>query len=126
MDPEHALKRMKELRSLIQYHNRRYYQLDDPEISDAEYDRLLRELIDLENRYPDPDISRSPTRRVGAPPAEKFSTVRHLTPMLSLANAFSEEEILEFSDRIRRLLDTARDVSFVAEPKIDGVAVNQL
>ncbi len=124
MDPERAIKRIKELRSLIQHHNRRYYQLDDPEISDAEYDRLLRELIDLEKRYPDPEIFQSPTRRVGAPPVEKFSTVRHLTPMLSLANAFSEEEIIEFSARNRRLLDTNSDVSFVAEPKIDGVAVN--
>ncbi len=124
MDAEHAIKRIKELRSQIRYHNRRYYQLDDPEISDAEYDRLLRELIDLERQYPDPDIAQSPTQRVGAPPTEKFSPVQHLTPMLSLANAFSEEEILEFNERIKRLLDTDRGLSFVAEPKIDGVAVN--
>ncbi len=96
MDSELAQKRITELRSLIQHHNRRYYQFDDPEVSDAEYDRLMQELIALEDQFPDPDISQSPTRRVGAPPMEKFAAVRHLTPMLSLANAFSEEEILEF------------------------------
>ncbi|MBI4634669.1 MAG: NAD-dependent DNA ligase LigA [Deltaproteobacteria bacterium] len=124
MDSKLAKNRIRELRSQIQYHNRRYYQLDDPEISDAEYDRLMRELIKLENEFPDPDIALSPTRRVGAPPVEKFATVDHLTPMLSLANAFSEEEMLDFNERIRRLLDRDQDISFVTEPKIDGVAVN--
>jgi DNA ligase (NAD+) len=124
MDRSQALKRISELRDLIEYHNRRYYQLDDPEISDHEYDRLMRELMDLEERYPDIDRTASPTQRVGATPLEKFSTVTHLTPMLSLANAFSEEEVADFDERLRRLLGEKADLDFVAEPKIDGVAIN--
>ena len=117
-------KRVTELRDLIEYHNRRYYQLDDPEISDNEYDGLMRELADLEERFPDIDRTASPTQRVGASPLEKFGTVTHLTPMLSLGNAFSEEEVSEFDERIRRLLGDRAELDFVAEPKIDGVAVN--
>jgi len=121
---EAAAKRIDELRALINHHNRRYYQLDDPEIPDAEYDRLMQELLELEKRFPDRDASESPTRRVGAAPLEKFQTQNHLTPMLSLANAFSEEDIHDFGERIRRLLGTDETVHFVVEPKLDGVAVN--
>ena len=124
MDRSQALKRIGELRELIEYHNRRYYQLDDPEISDAEYDRLMRELSELEAQHPDIDRSASPTQRVGAAPLEKFRSVTHLTPMLSLGNAFSEQEMIEFHERLRRLLGDRTDLDFVAEPKIDGVAVN--
>ena len=124
MDRSQALKRIGELRDLIEYHNRRYYQLDDPEISDAEYDRLMRELAELEAQHPDIDRSASPTQRVGAAPLEKFRPVTHLTPMLSLGNAFSEQEMIEFHERLRRLLGDRTDLDFVAEPKIDGVAVN--
>jgi len=124
MDRSQALKRIGELRDLIEYHNRRYYQLDDPEISDAEYDRLMRELAELEAQHPDIDRSGSPTQRVGAAPLEKFRPVTHLTPMLSLGNAFSEQEMIEFHERLRRLLGDRTDLDFVAEPKIDGVAVN--
>ncbi|HSD94046.1 MAG TPA: NAD-dependent DNA ligase LigA, partial [Syntrophales bacterium] len=124
MNRSQALKRVTELRDLIDYHNRRYYQLDDPEISDHEYDGLMRELADLEERFPDIDRTASPTQRVGALPLEKFGTVTHLTPMLSLGNAFSEEEVSEFDERTRRLLGEKADLDFVAEPKIDGVAVN--
>ena len=124
MNRSQALKRISELRDLIEYHNRRYYQLDDPEISDYEYDRLMRELADLEEQFPDIDRTASPTQRVGASPLEKFGTVTHLTPMLSLGNAFSEEEVSEFDERIRRLLGDKAEIDFVAEPKIDGVAVN--
>jgi DNA ligase (NAD+) len=124
MKRSQALKRISELRDLIEYHNRRYYQLDDPEISDFEYDMLMRELADLEEQFPDVDRSASPTQRVGALPLEKFGTVTHLTPMLSLGNAFSEEEVTEFDERIKRLLGDKAEPDFVAEPKIDGVAVN--
>lgn len=126
MDKEAALERIRELRNQIEYHNRLYYQLDTPEISDAEYDRLLNELVDLEKRWADyVDISDSPTQRIGAPPLEKFNSVTHLTPMLSLSNAFSEEEIIEFDNRIKRLLgNNAGSIDFVTEPKIDGVAIN--
>jgi DNA ligase (NAD+) len=124
MKRSQALKRISELRDLIEYHNRRYYQLDDPEISDFEYDMLMRELADLEEQFPDVDRTASPTQHVGALPLEKFSTVTHLTPMLSLGNAFSEEEVTEFDERIKRLLGDKAEPDFVAEPKIDGVAVN--
>jgi DNA ligase (NAD+) len=140
MEKESSIKRIVELRKIIEYHNRRYYQLDDPEISDAEYDRLMRELIELENEFKGdkifqgkfPDILgsaaslASPTQRVGAPPLEKFTPITHHASMLSLSNAFIEEEILEFDRRIKRFLEPDVHVSFVAEPKLDGVAVNLL
>jgi DNA ligase (NAD+) len=124
MDHDEAVKRIEHLRSLIQYHNRRYYQLDDPEISDLQYDQLMRELIALEITRPDLVTPDSPTRRVGAAPLEKFEPFRHDTPMLSLANAFSEADIRDFDGRIRRLLEQTDDIRFVVEPKMDGVAVN--
>ncbi|MCG6536545.1 MAG: NAD-dependent DNA ligase LigA, partial [Syntrophales bacterium LBB04] len=124
MDKAAAIKRIKELRALINYHNGRYYQLDDPEISDVDYDRLMKELIELEDRFPKIDVSESPSQRVGAAPLDKFSTVSHLTAMLSLANAFSDQEILDFDERIKRNLHTREDIAFVAEPKLDGTAVN--
>ncbi len=114
-----------ELRQAIEYHNYRYYVLDDPEISDAEYDRLLRELETLEAEHPelaDPD---SPTQRIGATPAEKFEPAEHAVPMLSLANAFDPEEVREFDRRVRRFLhlpETAA-IEYCAEPKTDGIAV---
>jgi DNA ligase (NAD+) len=120
-----ALKRIEELQDLINYHNKRYYQFDDPEISDAEYDKLMTELIQLENTHADHiDSTYSPTQRVGAAPLEKFDTFTHLTPMLSLSNAFSKDDILDFNERINRFLGNAKDISFVVEPKLDGIAVN--
>lgn len=124
MDTDTAIKRIEELRRLINYHNRRYYQFDDPEISDVQYDRLMKELVELEQRFPEMDISDSPTQRVGAAPLEKFSTISHLTPMLSLANAFSESDISGFGERIKRFLGTHESIRFVVEPKLDGTAVN--
>ncbi|MBW2559742.1 MAG: NAD-dependent DNA ligase LigA [Deltaproteobacteria bacterium] len=125
MEERIALTRIEELRDLINHHNRRYYQFDDPEISDAEYDGLMQELIKLENQFADRiDLSASPTRRVGASPLEKFDTIPHLSPMLSLANAFSEEEIVSFDERIKRLLDTQENISYMLEPKLDGIGVN--
>lgn len=124
MDHDETLKRIEHLRSLIQYHNRRYYQLDDPEISDLQYDQLMLELIALEKTRPDLVSPDSPTRRVGAAPMDKFEPFRHDTPMLSLANAFSEAEIRDFDGRIKRLLEQTDDIRFVVEPKMDGVAVN--
>ncbi len=124
MERARALKRIKELRELIHHHNRRYYQLDDPEISDAQYDLLMKELSDLEEQFPDIDRTDSPTQRVGAPPLDRFKTVSHLSPMLSLSNAFTEGEIAEFDERVKRFLETREEIRYVAEPKIDGVAVN--
>lgn len=126
MDRAETITRIDALREEIAYHNRRYYQFDDPEISDAEYDRLMQELVALEASVPGLDLSDSPTQRVGAAPLEKFGTLTHATPMLSLANAFSHEDMLEFDGRIRRLLDTEEPIGYVVELKMDGVAVNLL
>jgi DNA ligase (NAD+) len=126
MNREAARLRIESLRRAIHHHNQRYYQLDDPEISDIDYDLLLRELIDLETEYPDLITPDSPSQRIGAPPLEKFSPVAHRTPMLSLANAFSDEEIREFDHRCRRFLGTDDPIRYVVEPKLDGLAVNLL
>ena len=123
MDNETAATRISELRQIIEYHNRRYYQQDAPEISDAEYDSLMRELQDLEVRYPDEHLASSPTRRVGAPPLAKFASFNHPSPMLSLANAFSSQHILDFDSRIKRMAGI-EPMDYVAEPKLDGLAVN--
>jgi DNA ligase (NAD+) len=126
MDHADAVRRIEHLRSSIQYHNRRYYQLDDPEISDFQYDQVMQELIALEEAHPDLVSPDSPTRRVGAAPLEKFEPFRHDSPMLSLANAFSEADIRDFDGRIKRLLGQTEAVRFVVEPKMDGVAVSLL
>ncbi len=110
------------LRQAIDYHNWRYYVLDDPEIPDAEYDRLLRELQDLEARHADLQTADSPTRRVGALPLAQFSQIDHRTPMLSLNNAFSDEEVAAFDRRVREGLGLA-EVEYAVEPKFDGLAV---
>jgi DNA ligase (NAD+) len=123
MDKQVYLKRIADLRRVIEYHNKRYYQQDAPEISDADYDRLMRELQDLEERYPEEYSASSPTQRVGAAPLAKFSPFNHPSPMFSLANAFSSEEIIEFDNRIKRL-SGVNDISYIAEPKLDGLAVN--
>ena len=123
MEKDAAWKRIADLRNIIEYHNKRYYQQDAPEISDAEYDRLMRELQDLEHQYPDEHLASSPTQRVGAAPLNKFASFTHPSAMLSLANAFSNEEIIEFDSRIKRLAGVDK-ISYVAEPKLDGLAVN--
>lgn len=123
MNRETALKRIVRLREIIDYHNRRYYQLDDPEISDAQFDRLMRELQELEELFPDEGLASSPTQRVGAPPLPKFVPFEHPQPMLSLANAFTDEEIRDFDTRIRRLAGIEQ-MDYIAEPKLDGLAVN--
>jgi DNA ligase (NAD+) len=115
--------KIKKLRDKINYHNYRYYILDDPEISDAEYDRLMRELQSLEQQYPEFITPDSPTQRVGATPLEAFETVTHTLPMLSLDNGFDEAEIREFDTRIRKLLPPREKIEYVAEPKFDGLAV---
>ena len=123
MSREQVKKEILRLRREIEKHNRQYYVLDDPLISDAEYDRLFRRLVELEKKYPDLASADSPTQRVGAPPLEKFATVRHTLPMLSLNNANAREELEEFEERIRRFLKSAGPIECAVEPKIDGVAV---
>ncbi|MFZ5994483.1 MAG: NAD-dependent DNA ligase LigA [Thermodesulfobacteriota bacterium] len=114
---------IKKLREDIHYHNYRYYVLDSPVISDAEYDRLMRELVELEEKYPHLITPDSPTQRVGAAPLEKFGTVRHALPMLSLENAFDEAEAREFEQRIKRFLRMDGLIDYVVEPKMDGLAI---
>lgn len=123
MNKDAVLERINRLRTIIEYHNNRYYQQDNPEISDIEYDRLMRELQELEILYPDDNISFSPTQRVGAMPLTKFSSAEHPSPMMSLANALSPEEIIDFDARIKKLA-AIDHISYVAEPKLDGLAVN--
>ena len=116
-------KRIQELRESINYHNYRYYVLDDPEISDSDYDRLFRELEELEKKYSYLITPDSPTQRVGAPPLASFKTVTHHLPMLSLANAFIEVDVIEFDRRLKRFLKNETEIIYVTEPKLDGVAV---
>jgi DNA ligase (NAD+) len=111
------------LREALHHHNYRYYVLDDPEISDAEYDRLMQSLIRLEQANPQLARADSPTVRVGAPPLAKFETIDHSIAMLSLDNAFNDDDILEFDRRVKRNLETGSEISYTAEPKMDGVAV---
>jgi len=114
--------RINKLRELLNYHNYRYYVLDSPEISDAEYDKLLRELEQLEESYPELITPDSPTQRIGAAPVEAFGIVEHPQPLLSLANAFSDEELDAWYRRASNLLGS-RKTDFVCELKIDGLAV---
>lgn len=115
--------KINDLRSELNDHNYRYYVLDDPVISDAEYDRLLRELQSLEDAHPDLIADDSPTQRVGAPPLDGFGNIRHRIPMQSLANAMDTEEILAFHDRLIRRLGKEQAIEYIAEPKLDGLAV---
>lgn len=123
MNEAQAKTKIEKLREEINFHNYRYYVLDAPVISDAEYDRLMRELENLEKQFPNLITPTSPTQRVGAPPLEKFEEVRHSLPMLSLANAFEEGEVKEFDERVKRFLKTSQDIEYCAELKMDGVAV---
>ena len=116
--------RAAELRDLIEYHNRRYYELDDPEISDAEYDALLRELQAIEEEYPDLRTPDSPTQRVGGAPTTLFAAVRHRQPMMSLDKAFGFDELLAWAKRMERFI--SGDVAFNCELKIDGLAMSLL
>ncbi len=117
-----AQARITELRAQIEQHNYRYHVLDDPLVPDAEFDRLMRELAELEAEHPELVTPDSPTQRVGGAPAEGFEEVRHAVPMLSLANAFSADEVQDFDRRVRGGLET-ESVIYAAEPKLDGVAI---
>ncbi len=123
--PEDVVARAAELRDEIQYHNERYYGHDEPEVSDAEYDALVRELQALEAEYPDVVTTDSPTQRPGAAPIPTpFSEVRHLRPMLSLDNAFSHDELIAWGERLARLVPGP--IAYVGEPKLDGLAISLL
>jgi DNA ligase (NAD+) len=116
------IKKIEELREKIRYHNYKYYVSDDPIISDTEYDQLMKELAEWETKYPQYILPASPTQRVGIEPVSEFTTVKHTAPMLSLANAFSTEELRAFDQRIKKLIPQKK-LEYVVEPKIDGLAV---
>src|SRR5205809_5456272 len=116
--------RLDELREQVNHHLYRYHVLDDPEISDAEYDRLFDELKALEEEHPDLITPDSPTQRVGAPPSERFQKVEHLTPMGSLEKVTDDESLFKWADDVRKRLDSDEPVAYVIEPKIDGLAVS--
>lgn len=123
MDEQQAAKRLAELRREISYHDHRYYVLDDPVISDAEYDRLFRELLDLEQRYPQLVTPDSPSLRVGGEPLSAFAEVEHPFPMYSLDNVFDEGEFRAFDRKVKRYLQREEEIAYCVEPKLDGLAV---
>lgn len=120
--PKEIQERVEKLREEIRRYDYYYYVLNQPLISDAEYDKLFRELQELEEKYPELVTPDSPTQRVGAPPAEEFAPVEHAIPMLSLQNCFDDEELEEWDERVRRLLG-GEPVEYVCEPKLDGLSV---
>jgi DNA ligase (NAD+) len=119
-----AQQRLDELRAQVDHHLYRYHVLDDPEIADAEYDRLYDELKALEEEHPDLITPDSPTQRVGAPPSERFLKVQHLTPMGSLEKVSDDEGLFKWAEDVRKRLDSDEPVAYVIEPKIDGLAIN--
>ena len=123
MTEAEARARVETLRRDITEHNRRYYEEAAPTISDREYDRLYKELVDLETQFPELVTPHSPTQRVGGKPLQAFAQIQHRVPMLSLDNTYSEEEVVNFYKRITRLLPEEK-IPVVIEPKVDGVAVS--
>jgi DNA ligase (NAD+) len=122
-DQDHIKQHLEDLRNQVHYHNYRYHVLDDPVISDYEYDLLVQEIKDIEGKYPEWVTPDSPTQRAGAAPAEKFNRVRHPSPILSLASAYDNEGVKAWYERILKLDDRVSGVNFVVEPKIDGLTV---
>ena len=116
--------RVEELREQLDHHLYRYHVLDDPEISDAEYDRLYDELKALEEEHPDLITPESPTQRVGAPASGRFQKVQHIVPLGSLEKVSEDPGLLKWADDIRKRLDSDEPVAYVTEPKIDGLAIN--
>ncbi|MGC9323724.1 MAG: NAD-dependent DNA ligase LigA [Desulfomonilia bacterium] len=123
--PEGIIQRIEKLRKDIDYHNYRYYALDSPEISDAEYDQLFRELSTIETEYPELITADSPTQRVGAPPLKAFQNMAHRIPMLSIDNAMDTDEVRSFDTRVKKWLEL-NAVEYCCEPKFDGLAVEIL
>jgi DNA ligase (NAD+) len=122
--PASVRQRVARLRAEIDRHNHRYHVLDDPEITDAEFDRLMEELRGLESEHPALVVPESPTQRVGGAPVAAFAQVRHRVPMLSLENAFAREDVVAFDRRVRDRLESEKEVAYACEPKLDGLAVS--
>lgn len=115
--------RHSELKKIIEHHNHMYHVLDQPEISDQDYDHLFNELLALEKKYPDLDLSDSPSQRTGANPLDAFEKIAHRKPMISLANSYSAADILEFDERIKKFLKSNDEIAYFCEPKLDGLAI---
>ena len=115
--------RLQALREQLRFHAHRYYTLDDPMISDGEYDALFRELLELEAQHPDLVTMDSPSHRVGGLPLPAFASVAHASVMLSLDNIFSDAELVAFDEKVRRYLKTDAQLGYITEPKLDGLAV---
>jgi len=122
--PVNVEKKVEDLRDQLRYHSHRYYVFDDPDIPDAEYDRLYKELVSYEEKYPDLITTDSPTQRVGASPLASFGQIQHQKPMLSLDNVFDEDELRAFNQRILDRLKVDDEITYVAEPKLDGLAIS--
>ena len=118
-----AQQQHQELAQQLHHHNYQYHTLDQPEISDAEYDQLMQQLLAIENQYPELATPESPSQRVGSTPLEGFTEATHASPMLSLENAFNGEDLKSFDSRIKRFLAQTDDLEYICEPKLDGVAV---
>ena len=116
--------RAAELRKVIEYHNYRYFVLDSPEISDSEWDKLFRELSEIESAHPETKSAESPTLRLGAPPIAGFTQAKHRVPMLSLDNAFDEAELKSFDNRCKKLLDRESEIEYFSELKFDGASLS--
>ena len=123
MSDSALIQHIKDLRDQINFHNYRYHALDDPIISDYEFDSLVGELKDLESQHPDLITPDSPTQRAGAKPLEKFTKVTHPSPILSLANGFGSQDARDWYERILKLDERVSKAEFVVEPKIDGLTV---
>jgi DNA ligase (NAD+) len=123
MDKTNLRDRLEELRTEIRFHNHRYYIQNEPVVSDSEYDRLMRELREIEAEHPEWITPDSPTQRAGSPPADRFAKLQHPAPILSLGNAFDEQDVISWFERIARLDDRVLSADFVIEPKLDGLTV---
>jgi len=123
---QQAKQRIQQLQKLLTRYNREYYELDEPSVPDSEYDALFRELQQLERDHPDLASANSPTQKVGSKPLDKFDTVAHEVPMLSLDNAFDEDEFEAFTLRVNERLDSSNNITYCCEPKLDGLAVSIL
>src|SRR5262249_52946290 len=115
--------RLKQLHELIREHDHNYYVLDRPTISDFEYDKLFAELQKLETEHPEWVTPDSPTQRVGGQPLDQFEKIAHRKPMLSLANSYSLDELREFDERVKKFLESSKDIEYFCEPKFDGLAL---
>ena len=126
INEEEISKRLKNLASLIHKHNKLYHQKDKPEITDKDFDKLVKENYELERKFPHLILENSPNKFVGGHPSKKFEKIIHKLPMLSLANAFNKNDVEDFIDRVRKFLniDNKEKIKFMCEPKIDGLSIN--